>query len=218
MEEQRIEPELRQELEKYIPSAWVFAAYDPHLADPVKNRAVIHDDPAGFLKTWARLGMKHPAVYIDAFLDNCVGYWYLEDISHAQIYGIGTESGFGYLSTDTRTMPAGCEIVPHSYLPGVRSALERIVSDNAYQQIPVLRILFAPAFYWWMLCMYVAAAIYRRKYEMILPVLFLAAYYLTLLLSPAVLIRYMYPFVVTVPMIYCCQMKDMTKNEGENIQ
>ena len=218
MEEQRIEPELRQELEKYIPSAWVFAAYDPHLADPVKNRAVIHDDPAGFLKTWARLGMKHPAVYIDAFLDNCVGYWYLEDISHAQIYGIGTESGFGYLSTDTRTMPAGCEIVPHSYLPGVRSALERIVSDNAYQQIPVLRILFAPAFYWWMLCMYVAAAIYRRKYEMILPVLFLVAYYLTLLLSPAVLIRYMYPFVVTVPMIYCCQMKDMTKNEGENIQ
>lgn len=146
-EEQRIDPALRKELEKYIPAEWVFAAYDPHLADPVKNRAVIHDDPAGLIETWVKLGMRHLDVYVDAFLDNCVGCWYLEDISHAQIYGIGTESGFGYLSTDNRTMPAGCEIIPHSYLPGLRSLLEKIVSDNQYQRIPVLRIIFAPAFY-----------------------------------------------------------------------
>lgn len=162
-EEQRIDPALRKELEKYIPAEWVFAAYDPHLADPVKNRAVIHDDPAGLIETWVKLGMRHLDVYVDAFLDNCVGCWYLEDISHAQIYGIGTESGFGYLSTDNRTMPAGCEIIPHSYLPGLRSLLEKIVSDNQYQRIPVLRIIFAPAFYWWMLCMYMAVAVYRRS-------------------------------------------------------
>lgn len=217
-EEQQIEPELRQELDKYIPAEWVFAAYDPHLADPVKNRAVIHDNPAGLIKTWIRLGIKYPAIYVDAFLDNCVGYWYLEDISHAQIYGIGTESGFGYLSTDTRIMPAGCEIVPYSYLPGLRRLMEKIVSDNAYQRIPVLRIVFAPAFYWWMLCMYMAVALYHKKYIMILPAAFLVAYYLTLLLSPTVLIRYMYPFVVTVPAIYCCQCHDLPKNGSENIQ
>ena len=218
MEEQQIEPALRQELEKYIPSEWVFAAYDPHLADPVKNRAVIHDDPVGLIKTWVRLGIQHPAVYIDAFLDNGVGYWYLEDISHAQIYGIGTASGFGYLSTDNRTMPAGCEIVPRSYLPGLRGLMEKIVSDNEYQRIPVLRIVFAPAFYWWMLCMYIAVAVYRRKYVMVLPVCFLTAYYFTLLLSPTVLIRYMYPFVVTVPAICCCMSRDCLKNDSENIQ
>lgn len=217
-EEQQIEPALRQELEKYIPSEWVFAAYDPHLADPVKNRAVIHDDPAGLVKAWAKLGKKHPAVFVDAFLDNCVGYWYLEDISHAQIYGIGTESGFGYLSTDNRIMPAGCEIIPHSYLPGLRDLMERIISDNEYQRIPVLRLIFAPAFYWWMLCMYMAVAVYRRKFIMLLPVCFLTAYYFTLLLSPTVLIRYMYPFVVTVPAICCCLSHDLPKNDGENTQ
>lgn len=217
-EEQKIEPALRQALEKYIPSEWVYAAYDPHLADPVKNRAVIHDDPVGLVKTWVQLGMKHPAVYMDAFLDNSVGYWYLEDISHAQIYGIGTKSGFGYLSTDNRVMPAGCEIVPHSYLPGLRSLMEKIVSDNEYQRIPVLRIIFAPAFYWWMLCLYIATAVYRRRYVMVLPVLFLTAYYVTLLLSPTVLIRYMYPFVVTVPAICCCLSHDLLENDSENIQ
>lgn len=216
--EEELEPSLRQEAEKYISSEWVFAAYDPHLADPVKNRAVIHDDPVGLIRTWVDMGLQYPTIYIDAFLDNSMGCWFLEDVSHAQVYGIGTESGFGYLSTDNRTMPAGCEIVPHSYLPGFRSLMEKIVSDNAYQKIPVLRLVFAPAFYWWMLCLYMAAAVYKRKYLCLLPVFFLAAYYLTLLLSPAVLIRYMYPFVVTVPVMLSCLLTGEDYGKHENTQ
>ena len=216
--EETLLPETRQELDKYIPSEWVFAAYNPYLADPVKNRAVIHDDPAGLIGIWIRLGTQHPQIYIDAFLDNSIGYWFLEDRTHAQIYGIGTESGFGYLSTDNRVMPAGCEIVEHSYLPGLRAAMERIVSDNAYQNLPVIRTIFAPAFYLWLLCMYAAAAIYRKKYRLLLPAVFLIVYYLTLLLSPTVLIRYMYPFVVTVPAICCCLNRELKNSNGKNIQ
>jgi hypothetical protein len=108
-------------------------------------------------------------------------------------------------------MPAGYEIVEHSYLPGLRVFLEKIVSDNAYQKIPIIRIIFAPAFYWWLLCLYLAVSIYRKKYIFVLPVLFLVIYYLTLLLSPTVLIRYMYPFVVTVPAISCCLCKDIQR-------
>ncbi len=213
--EETLAPEMRQELEKYLPSEWVFAAYDPYLADPVKNRAVIHDDPAGLIKTWIKLGVKHPQIYIDAFLDNSVGYWFIEDRTHAQIYGMGTESGFGYLSTDNRTMPAGFEITEHSYLPKVRVFMERIVSNNSYQKLPVIRWIFAPAFYWWMLCMYMAVSIYRRKYKLLLPVVFLVIYYMTLLLSPTVLIRYMYPFVVTVPAICCCLSAETGKFDGK---
>lgn len=195
--------DLQQEVERYLPAEWVFAAYNPYLADPVKNRAIIHDDPAGLIKTWIRLGLQYPQIYLDAFLDNSIGYWFLEDHTHAQIYGIGIDSGFGYLSTDNRTMPAGCEIIEHSLLPGLRRLMEQIVSDNVYQQLPLLRVIFAPAFYWWLLCLYAAVVLYRKKYFLLLPAVFLAAYYLTLLLSPAVLIRYMYPFVVTVPVLCC---------------
>lgn len=217
-EEETLSPQMRQELDAYLSSEWVFAAYNPHLADPVKLRAVIHDNPVGFLRAWLQLGLEHPQTYIDAFLDNSIGYWFLEDRTHAEIYGIGTESGFGYLSTDNRTMPAGCEIIEHSYLPGLRSMMEEVVSENAYQKIPVIRILFAPAFYWWLLCLYLAVTIYRRQYHLILPAMFLVVYYLTLLLSPTVLIRYMYPFVVTVPAICCCLYKDIAEINCENIQ
>lgn len=216
--EESLSSEMRQQLDKYLSSEWVFAAYNPYLADPVKNRAVVHDDPLGLVRTWIRLGVMHPQIYIDAWLDNSIGYWFLEDRTHSRIYGVGTESGFGYLSTDNRTMPAGCEIVEHSYLPGLRSIMERIVSDNIYQRIPVIRVIFAPAFYWWLLCMYIAIVIYRRKYIMLLPAAFMVIYYLTLLLSPTVLIRYMYPFVVSVPAICCCLSSDLNDFDGKNIQ
>ncbi|MDE6881755.1 MAG: hypothetical protein K2P48_01415, partial [Lachnospiraceae bacterium] len=201
--EETLSEDMRRELDQYLPAEWVFAAYNPYLADPVKSRAVIHDNPAGFIRTWIQLGLKHPQIYVDAFLDTSVGYWFLEDRSHAQIYGLGSESGFGYLSTDTRTMPAGFEIPQQSRLPKLRAWMERIISDNSYQNIPGLRILFAPAFYWWLLCLYMAAVIYRRQYLLLLPAVFPVCYYMTLLLSPAVLIRYMYPFVVTSPALFC---------------
>lgn len=216
--EEQIDPAMRQELDKYIPAEWVFAAYDPHLADPVKNRAVIHDDPVGLIKIWIRLGLRYPTIYADAFLDNSLGMWYLWDTSHAEIYGIGTESGFGYLSTDNRTMPAGCEIVERSFLPGLRVFMERIVSDNAYQKVPLVRLLFAPALYWWLLWLYLAAAMYHRKKREALPAVFLIAYYLTLLLSPTVIVRYLYPLMVTVPVILPYLLTESTGRKYENIQ
>ena len=183
----------------------------------MKSRAVIHDDPAGLVRTWIKLGLSYPAIYVDAFLDNSLGLWYLWDTSHAQVYGIGTESGFGYLSTDNRTMPAGFEVVEQSLLPGLRVFLERIVSDNAYGKIPVVRLLFTPALYWWLLFLYMVTAFYRKRYREALPAVFLAAYCLTLLLSPTVLVRYAYPLMVTVPVIWSCFAKD-TNEQSENIQ
>ncbi len=216
--EDQIDPVMREELDKYIPKEWVFAAYDPHLADPVKNRAVIHDDPKGLIKTWVRLGLQYPTIYVDAFLDNSLGMWYLWDTSHAQVYGIGTQSGFGWLSTDNRTMPAGCEIVEKSLLPGLRAFMERIVSDNAYQKLPFVRLLFAPAFYWWLLWLYLAAALYQKRKQETLAAVFLITYYLTLLLSPTVIVRYLYPLMVTVPVIFSCILTKDTEMIQENIQ
>lgn len=210
-----LEPSLRQEMEKYMPPEGGFLRYNPHLADPVKNFAVIHDNPKGLIKTWLQLGLEYPGIYIDAFLDNSVGLWFLPDDSHARVYGIGTETGFGYLSTDNRTMPAGCEIVEHSYLPGLRAFMERIVSDNEYENLPVVKFLFAPALYWWLLYLYVIVVLYKRRYREAMPAVFLVVYYLTLLLSPTVLIRYMYPLVVTVPVILSCLT---VEKEKENVK
>ncbi len=199
--DEKIPADLRNECEKYIEKTWVDGAYNPYLADPVKSRAVLNEDPVGFVKAWIKLGVKFPGVYIDAFLECTRGMWYVSDESHATIYGYGTESGFGYLSTDMRRMPEGFEVNSSSKLPGLRVFMEKIVSDNAYLKVPVVRLLFAPATYTWLMMLYLMTLIYRREYKLIVPILFLSVYFFTLLLSPAVLVRYMYPFFLTVPVL-----------------
>ncbi|MDE7198047.1 MAG: hypothetical protein K2O15_04095, partial [Lachnospiraceae bacterium] len=79
---------------------------------------------------------------------------------------------------------------------------------NVYSKLPVVRILFAPALYWWLLYLCIVTAVYRKRYQEIFPLVFLTAYYLTLLLSPAVLVRYMYPIIATIPVILPCVMTE----------
>lgn len=191
--------DMKLKLDQYM-TLEVAESYRPHLADGVKSSAVFcNNNPVQFIKTWLKLGKEYPQIYIDAFLDNSIGYWFLEDQTHAQIYGVG--EGAGYLLTYTKGMPAGLGDLELSVMPGLRGVMEKVVSDNLYQKIPVIRVIFAPAFYWWLLCICIAIILYRRKYRLIFPIVFLLFYYVTLLLSPTALIRYAYPFVVTVPVI-----------------
>lgn len=171
--------------------------YNEHLADPVK-RQIYMKEPARFVKTWVRLGLRYPGDYLDAWLYTTEGAWYIRDTSVNRIYGEGSAGGFGYLSTDIRSMPAGFEVIPRSFIPGLRSGLERLVSDNVFEKIPVIRLVFSPALYVWILAGYGYVRRVRRDYVSTAVLLYPLAVYLTILMGPAVLIRYMYPYMLLV--------------------
>lgn len=210
--EEMLSAEMQEKVEQFV-QLEVAKDYSPHNADAVKFCVEFRGSLLDFIKIWLQLGINNPQIYVDAFLDSSIGYWYIEDQTHSQIYGVGSENGSGYLLTYTRAMPAGIGEMELSYLPKLRACMERIISDNAYQKIPVVRAVFTPAFYWWMLCMCIAVVVYRRRYNLLLPMIFLVIYYMTLLLSPTVLIRYMYPFVVTVPALGCCLERELLTNK-----
>lgn len=55
--------------------------YNPHLSDPIKN-AIRDQNPEYFsanigqyLKLWLRLGIRYPACYVKAWIDQTKGYW-----------------------------------------------------------------------------------------------------------------------------------------------
>jgi len=171
--------------------------YDEHLADPVKER-ISMKQPTLLVKTWLKLGRRYPGCYFDAWLLTTEGAWYVRDTSCNRIYGEGSATGFGYLSTDLRWMPEGFQVTNESLIPALRSALEKLVSDNSFEKIPVVRLAFAPSLYFWMVIGYVYFCLVKRKYNMIVPVVFLLTYYLTILMSPAILVRYMYPYMLAV--------------------
>ena len=53
----------------------------------------------------------------------------------------------------------------------------------------------------WMVFLYIAWCFYQRKYRYLVPASFLVALWLTLLLGPVVLYRYVYPIVMSVPLL-----------------
>ena len=169
--------------------------YNEHLADPVKKEVNLKD-PKLFVTTWLKLLPKYPGAYLDAWLLTTEGAWYIYDTSVNEIYGTG--GGYGYLSTETRSMPAGFQVEPAPVLPGLRDALERLVTDNAFQGIPVVRLIFSPALYVWINSAYIYGALVRRRNVCALSGLLMVTYFITVLMGPAILVRYMYPYMIAV--------------------
>lgn len=184
--------------------------YDAHLADPVKER-ISMKEPSLFVKTWIKLGIKYPGDYLDAWLFTTEGAWYICDKSVNRIYGEGVVTGFGYLSTDIRNMPDGFRLKYESKIPWLKSALESLVSDNSFEKVPVVRLIFAPALYVWAMFLYMYVQIEKRGKNGLYTMLFPCIYFLTLLLSPAILVRYIYPYMI-IWIIYF-----MKENRSEEI-
>lgn len=185
-----------QEIIQYLPTA---DRYMPERADEVKTFATIKPNQLwSFAKLWGRIGIEHPIEYLDAFLLNTCGYWWLNDVSHAQTYGMGLEGRQGYLLSDTKP---GFGIAHTSLFPALEGLYERLFSANEYQKFPVLSILFAPALYIWMLLFGLVGSICRKSRNGQALGWILFAYLLTLLLGPCVLIRYVYPFIVSLPLL-----------------
>lgn len=185
------------EIEYYLPTV---QNYNPHTADPIKSVAVVNRPSRmwGFIKLWGRIGLQYPIEYIDAFLLTTQGYWWLDDTAHAAIYGEGLEGRQGYLLTDTKP---GFGVTHISLFPALETLLERLFSNNEYQRVPVLSLLFAPALYVWLALFSLVRAIRRRHRGLIAASGFLLCYLLPLWFGACVLIRYVYPLVVCMPLL-----------------
>ena len=186
--------DLRADLELCL-GGDVTDVYDPHLADKVKKQVYLKDT-GRFIKSWLNILIKYPGDSFDAWLYTTEGAWYIGDTSANRIYGTG--GGFGYLNTDTRSMPQGFEVTHRSFLPGLTDFLEKSFSDNAFEDIPVLRRIFAPALYIWILIAFLYVCLVRRGGMGAAGLLIPAFVYLTILCGPAVLVRYMYPYMLMV--------------------
>ena len=181
-------------------------SYIPALADATKCclRLESRTDLIRYITGSFRLFLKYPAVSIDSLLYTTEGLWNLQDISHTRIYG--TKSRQGYLSTDIQS---GYDIVPDSRLPSLEGFLENLFTENAFLNIPVLRYLFAPAFYVDLLLLAFCAMLRGKRRKYLLIPLFLILLIFTIALGPGILPRYVYPLMVCAPLLVFLAMKSV---------
>lgn len=180
-----------------------YREYRPDIADPVKRHTytyVVRYRTREFLDTYLRLLARYPGDYINAAFAVNMGYYYIWDESHAHINENGLERGLGYIQTRwVEQELADYGVYKDSKWEGLHEVMERYADGNVYLRVPVLRALMVPGVWLWI---WLALAVYlwiHRKYLLMLPVGFIAGYYLTLVLGPAVQLRYLYPVMAVAP-------------------
>lgn len=157
-------------------------------------------DTTKLIVAWIVNGFKYPIDTIDGWGKLLLGTWYPFDTSHARIYEGPEYERQGYLLTDFKKFSIFTER-PQSKLPKLEEFLELFATDSIHQKIPIVSLLFVPATYIWLVFFFIVYSIYKKRYiELVLASLLLGQY-ITVLLGPSMPVRYMWPIMVTVPIL-----------------
>ena len=124
--------------------------YTPKISDIIKsqfNNEAYSANPGKYLSLWAKMGIRKPLIYVNAWFLTSYGYWYPDGILNS--YG-GTErftfqyhdsSYFGF-----ETEPPGER---HSLFPLLEEFYRNISLELYQQRVPVISMLFSPGFLFW---------------------------------------------------------------------
>ena len=177
------------EIVEFVPYA---DQYDVWSADRVKLHLKVGrpGELWGFLKFWGRELLHYPVEYIDAFLYQCKGYWFLDDTLFS------SRTGAIYL-----WFYDNLGVEQHSFLPGLRSAMLSLFDQNTYRAYPIVSLLIQPALYTWLALFALACAARRRDRGVAAAALCLLAYLFTVCLGPLVGNRYSFCMMTGAPLL-----------------
>lgn len=199
--------EERELIGKYVPYE-IWSNYNPTLADSIKGVITVttfqtwKEDIPGMLQDWASLGLRYPNDYIDAFLELTMGYWFPDDVSNAEVLGVGDDTNLGLIYTFNASASDAFEgVESRSYFPALLELYSGIVNGNEYDNWPVLSNLFKPAFYCWIMVLVMISVIYLKQPKKMIMCMLPFWYLMTLLLGPVVNIRYAYPMMIAAPFL-----------------
>lgn len=190
---EELAPEETQMLEALIPKEDL-KAYRPKVADFVKTNfqaEVFENNITGYLKLWAKWGLEHPLTYINSFLINTVDFWYPKAVVDGYEYGGGETDYFDYSVNEPGTRI--------SILPKVHEYYTKISSDRDTAQNPFVQLLMNPGVFLLIFIYIGGYFLYRDRKEFFLPWLAVMLSWLTVLLGPIALIRYVLIFYFALP-------------------
>lgn len=166
------------------------------------NSDRFREKPTEFIKLWLTVGLKSPKAYLYSWARLSIGLWY-PDMNYRdpeawhpywEYQCTGTEfREKGYTVVERQT-PASMQWLADFY--------NDITYNNSYQRLPLISLLFSSGLPFWLLLIYIAVCIYKRYYKMLIPALPMLLLWLTLMLGPVVLYRYVYPLIVAVPILF----------------
>lgn len=178
-------------LDTLFGEADIAGLYDEQIADPLKwnvDYEVLDENIPALLELWFRMGIDHFDRYVEAFLAQNQPYL----LPYAEMY---QTFDFGV------QQPEWFPIEENSYLPGLRAAYEKYAEERIFAGVPGTGLMCDPAFHVWLCIAGFALACYRRNQGLMAAFGFLIAVWLTCLLGPVAIMRYLLGVYDAVPVL-----------------
>lgn len=188
-----------------ILSEEVLKRYNPKLSDMVKidfQTEKYNEDPGKYQALWLKMGLKAPLTYVNAWFMTSYGFWY--PFTVIDVYnGTRNYEESSYFSCETEE-------------PGERqsffSRLEKMYEDISWKasvhRYPVISWLFSPGFLYWVYVFVLLLFLAHKKWRCIGVLAPVYLNWLTVLLGPTYLVRYVLIFWFALPFLLF-----MLKNE-----
>ena len=174
-------------LKAFIPEDYL-TTYTPRVSDVLKSgfdNRYYESHRALFYRLWLTIGARRPLTYLNAHLGTAYGYLYPDALNN--VYKGNAMYTFTYTDSSYfgfETEPPGTR---ESMLPALELLIEKFSLTLFQQKCPVLSMLFAPGFVFWVFIFILFGYVDRKNLPMLLPVLMTFA---TVLLGPTTLVRY----------------------------
>lgn len=190
-----------QTLTAYIPEENL-AKYTPRVSDLVKvgfNNELYSKDKKSFWRLWGSLLKKHPMTYVNAWLLTSYGYWYPP--ADINVYKGNTVFTFTYDESSYFGYEVELPGERISLIPPLDSLYRYISIGSFHKDAPVLALLFSPGL---LAIIYLFAflfRLYRGNIKGIVPFLPMILTWLTVLLGPTYLVRYVVILWLCLPLV-----------------
>ena len=200
----------KDELFNYVPERNL-DSYNPRISDYVKNGFTLRNKGSStldFLELWVKIGLKNKANYFDAFFMLTQGYWDTGLQFPDKYYRIPIVE---IRSKDTAIFGNFNE---KSWFPKVREKLiDGFYNNQSYKKLPILSLCLTPGFTVWSFILLGLFSVYRGFRDSYFIFVFLIMYFGTILLGPVALVRYIYPFMLVLPVMFVfVSNKNLSKN------
>lgn len=177
------------------------ALYTPRLSDPVKYRfenEAFARDKARYAALWLRVGRKKPLIYLNAWFMTSYGFWYPDTVIN--VYGGNTVFTFTYKDSSYFGYEVEAPGVRESKIPWLAEVYRKLSLEVWKEKVPVVSWLFSPGAMFWLYALLFAGLLNNRRYEKLYPFLPVFLLWLTVLLGPTYLPRYVLFFWYALPL------------------
>lgn len=175
--------------------------YNARLSDPVKYRFrndAFAADKGKYIKLWAKIGLKKPLSYLNAWLMTSYGFWYPDTVIN--VYAGNSVFTFTYKDSSYFGYEVELPGERDSKIPWLDEVYRRLSLEIEQEKVPIVSMLFSPGGLFWLFAFVFSYMLYRKNYHILMPCIMVLAVWLTVILGPTYLPRYVLIFWFGLPL------------------